>query len=197
MENKIKSVVAIVKMDIQVGRLAARSKNKTDQVSRMNAEYKNHKTIPAGTIVVLREGWTGADGEDRVYMHGKGWFKTNKASGVTLDEALQLKSSRATFETLFPTNHKYENLETNIDKLKTLVPVAASKIIEELDEKEKLILSEIQGGASIKEAAERAGYAESTTREKLFGRSKNGARIPGIMQKMEASLLNQEEAEAV
>lgn len=184
METKIKAVAAITKVDIQVGRIASRKRKHSDAVSRMNAEYKDFKTVPAGTIVVIREGWTGADGEDRIYLHGKGWFKTDKKNGITLDSVLALKNSRATLETLFPKHHRYENLESNVDKLKTLV-AAVNKDELDLDEKEQQILTFFAAGASIKEVAEKVGYAESTTREKLFGRRRNGELIPGIFQKLE------------
>lgn len=190
METKIKSVVAIVKKDIQVGKLAARSKNKTDQVSRMNAEYKNFQTIEKGTVVVLRVGYTGMDGEDRVYMHGKGWFKTNKTEGLTLEEAMDLKSSRATFESLFPETHRYSNL-TATDKIKTILPIIPFENAKEMmNEKELIIFEGLIEGLPISEIAEKAGYAESTTKKKISGYTERGKRYTGIIEKLENAVTN-------
>lgn len=190
MEIKIKSVVAIVKEDIQVGKLAARSKNKTDQVSRMNADYKNFQTVAAGTVVVLRVGYTGIDGEDRVYMHGKGWFKTDKENGVTLEGSLQLKSSRATFESLFPENHRYSNL-TVTDKIKTILPIVPlDNIKDTMNEKELIILEGLIEGLSIAEIAAKAEYAESTTKKKISGYTERGKRFTGIIEKLETAVMN-------
>lgn len=186
MENvKIKAVSAVTKIDIQVGRLAKRAGKKTDIISRMNGEYKDLETIPAGTMVVIREGWTGADTEDRLYLHGKGWFKTNKEAGLTMEAALELKNKKAAFATLFPEDHVYNNVD-NLVKIKTLVPVVANA---ELDEKEKAIVEAAISAGSIKEVAEKVGYAESTLREKLLGRNKAGQRVPGILEKLEAKVI--------
>lgn len=186
MENaKIKSVVAVTKIDIEVGRLAKRAGKRTDIISRMNGEYKDFETVPTGTIVVIREGWTGADGEDRLYLHGKGWFKTNKAVGLTMDAALELKNKKATFATLFPEDHVYNNVD-HLVKIKTLIPVASDV---ELDEKEKAIVEAVVSAKSIKEVAEKSGYAESTLREKIIGRNKMGQRVPGILEKLEAKVI--------
>ena len=184
-KTKIKSVVAITKTDIEVGRLAKRASKNTDIISRMNGKYKDLETIPKGTVVVIREGWTGADGEDRLYLHGKGWFKTDKKSGLTMEAALELKNKKATFATLFPEDHIYNNID-NLLKIKTLIPLASDI---ELDEKEKAIIEAAVTSSSIKEVAEKVGYAESTLREKILGRNKAGNRVPGILEKLESKVI--------
>ena len=187
MENvKVKAVAAVTKVDIQVGRLAKRAGKKTDIISRMNGEYKDLETIPAGTLVVIREGWTGADGEHRLYMHGKGWFKTDNKNGLTMESALELKNKKASFSSLFVAEHIYQNLDNSLTKLKALIPVA-HKV--ELDEKERGILTAVASSATLKEAAEKVGYAESTIREKLVGRSKAGVRQAGLIEKLESQVV--------
>lgn len=187
MENvRIKSVAAVTKVDIQVGRLAKRAGKKTDIISRMNGEYKDLETIPAGTLVVIREGWIGADGEHRLYMHGKGWFKTNSKDGLTMESTLELKNKKASFDTLFAQDHIYQNLDNSLTKLKTLIPVAHNV---ELDEKEQTIIAAVVTSATLKEAAEKVGYAESTIREKIVGRNKAGVRQAGLIEKLEAQVV--------
>jgi len=183
---KIKSVVALTKVNIEVGRLTKRAGKNTDIISRMNGEYKDIKTVPAGTLVVIREGWTGTDGENRLYFHGKGWFKTDNANGLTMETALELKNSKATFTTLFLEDHIYQNLDNNLEKMKALIPTLGDL---DLEDKEKEIIAAVISSSTIKEVAEKVGYAESTLREKLAGRNKSGVRIPGIVEKLEAQVV--------
>lgn len=190
MTEKVKAIMVTTRTDIQVGKIATRSKKGSHLNPRMNATYKSHKTIPAGTLLCLREAWRGADNEDRIYIHGNGWFMTDKENGLALDDAFEIKNAKkAQFESLFLPERCYENLDTNMERLKAVVPVIPEEKIEGLlDEKETAILKFAKSGMPLKAIAQNIGNAESTTREKLFGRKKNGIQVPGILQKLEEQI---------
>lgn len=118
---KIKSVVVTSKQEIKAGLISRRSKKGAKEISKMNAEYKDFQSIPANTVLVIREGWRGEDGEDRVYIHGAGWFKTDKKNGVTLESVFAIKSEKASFDSLFPKDHCFENIKDDVDKVSRVI----------------------------------------------------------------------------
>lgn len=182
---KPKAVSVITKVDVRVGHLAVRAR-KNDLIVRMNGEYKDLRTIPAGTTLCLREAWRGLDGEDRVYVHGYGWFKTDKRNGLTLESAFAIKSRKGTFDGLFTPDRCYENLKPS-ERLRTLIPLIGGVRLDGLNDTERAIVTALRNKRlreAFVEIRETTGYAESTLRDKILGRRD---RI-GLLQKLERTL---------